>query len=139
VIERLRPYLMTFRDQRDLELFDLPDAPRPDPETPALPRFLPEYDNILLSPDDRSRIIPDFRGFPMPAGRGGELGSVLVDGFLSGMWRIIRGRGKVTLIIEPAALWTQAEHAAVVDEGAQLLTFVAADSQDHDIEVRALR
>jgi len=137
VIERLRPRLMTFRDERDRELFDLPDAPRPDPETPASPRFLPEYDNILLSHDDRSRIIPDNRGFPMPAGRGGELGSVLVDGFLAGMWRIVRGRGKVTMTIEPAASWTQAEHAAVVDEGVQLLTFVAADSRDHDVQVRA--
>ena len=137
VIERLRPRLMTFRDERDRELFDLPDAPRPDPETPASPRFLPEYDNILLSHDDRSRIIHDSRGLPMPAGRGGELGSVLVDGFLGGMWRIMRGRGKATLIIEPAARWSKADHIAVIDEGARLLTFVAAESRDHDVQVRA--
>jgi hypothetical protein len=138
VIERLRPRLMTFRDERGRELFDLPEAPRPDPEIPASPRFLPEYDNILLSHDDRTRIIHDNRGLPMPAGRGGELGSVLVDGFLGGMWRVMRGRGKATLMIEAAAAWTKAEHSAVVDEGARLLRFVAAESQDHDIVVRAL-
>jgi hypothetical protein len=135
VIERLRPRLLTFRDDRGRAHFDLPDAPRPDPGIPAPPRFLPEYDNILLSHDDRSRIIRDNRGLQLPAGRGGELGSVLVNGFLGGMWRIARQRGKATLMIEAAASWTRADHAAVVDEGARLLAFVAADTRDHDVQV----
>jgi hypothetical protein len=135
VLERLRPHLRTFRDERGRELFDLPGAPHPDPETPASPRFLPEYDNILLSHDDRVRIIPDNRGLPMPAGRGGELGSLLVDGFLGGMWRITRGRGKATLVIEAGGPWTKAEETAVVEEGARLLAFVAADAEDHDVQI----
>jgi hypothetical protein len=135
VIERLRPRFVTFRDERGRELFDLPDAPRPDPETPAPPRFLPEYDNILLSHDDRDRIIPGNHGLPMPAGRGGELGSLLVDGFLGGMWRITRQRGKVRLVIEPGGSLTRADRAAVTDEGARLLAFVAAEAGDHDIRV----
>ena len=64
----------------------------------------------------------------MPAGRGGELGSVLVDGFLGGMWRITRERGKATLVIEAGGSWTKADQTAVAEEGARLLAFVAADA-----------
>src|SRR5215204_4649189 len=137
VIERLRPRLVTFRDERGRELFDLPDAPRPDSETPAPPRFLPEYDNILLSHDDRGRIIGDTGSLPMPAGRGGELGSLLVDGFLGGMWRITRQRRKAMLVIEAGGSWTRANQATVVDEGERLLAFVASDTRDQDIQVIA--
>jgi hypothetical protein len=35
IFERIRSELVTFRDDRGRELFDLPDAPRPDPEMPA--------------------------------------------------------------------------------------------------------
>ena len=136
IIERLRPRLVTFRDERGRELFDLPDAPRPDPETPASPRFLPEYDNILLSHDDRGRIMRDNQGLPMPAGRGGELGSLLVDGFLGGMWRINRDRGKATLVIEAGGSWTKADRMAIAEEGARLLAFMGADVQDHDVQFR---
>jgi hypothetical protein len=88
VVERLRPRLVTFRDERGRELFDPPDAPRPDPDTPAAVRFLPEYDNLLLSHDDRSR-------FFRPEGREAlarvwtiGYGSVLADGVVSAVWRI---------------------------------------------------
>ena len=106
-------------------------------ETPAPPRFLPEYDNILLSHDDRCRIVRDNRGLPMPAGRGGELGSLLVDGFLGGMWRITRVARNATLVIEPGGSWTKSDHTAVVEEGARVLAFIAADSERYDVRVVA--
>jgi hypothetical protein len=115
VFERLRPQLRTFRDERGRELFDVPDAPFPDPETPAPVRFLPEYDNVALSHDDRSRIIgPDWPGQP-PAGPR-WIGSVLVDGFYSGRWRIT---AEGELRIEP-------ENDLVREEGARLLALSSA-------------
>lgn len=136
VFERLRPRLRTFRDERGRELFDLPDAPLPDPDTPAPPRFLPEYDNVLLSHDDRVRIASERGGLPTPAGRGSDYGSVLVDGYLAGMWRITRERGRAMLTIEPGSPWSPADRAAVASEGERLLAFVAPDAQDRAIRVR---
>ena len=135
VVERLRPRLISFRDERGRELFDLPDAPRPDPETPAPPRFLPEYDNILLSHDDRARITGTVSGVQIPAGTGSEYGAVLRDGFLAGMWRITRQQESASLAIEPAGAWSPADRAAVADEGTRLLAFVAGDTLDHDIQI----
>ncbi len=89
-VEALRPELVTVRDHDGRELFDLPDAPRPDPDTPAPPRFLPEYDNVLLGHADRSRIIPPGRSIPLPPGNGASLGTILVDGMYAGTWRIAR-------------------------------------------------
>ena len=82
VFESLRSELVTFRDESGAELFDLPDAPRPDPETSAPPRFLPEYDNVLLGHADRSRFFVS--GGPTPPG---WVGSVLVDGVYAGHWK----------------------------------------------------
>jgi len=97
VFERLRPRLMTFRDEAGRELFDLPGAPRPYPDTPAAARFLPEYDNLMLSHDDRSRVIPP----PVAARLTGFVGTFLVDGFVHGQWRADRGRGGATLVLDP--------------------------------------
>ena len=82
---RLRPDLRSFRDERGRELLDVPDGPLPDPATPAPPRLLPEYDNVFLSHEDRSRILAGtdpLRDLP----RGRLRGSVLVDGFVRGHW-----------------------------------------------------
>jgi winged helix DNA-binding protein len=83
IVERLD--LVTVRDDAGRELLDVPGAPYPDPDTPAPPRFLPEYDNLLLSHDDRTRILGDRR---LVYTTGGWTGSVLVDGFYAGTWRL---------------------------------------------------
>jgi hypothetical protein len=115
-VERLRPRLLAFRDERGAELFDLPDAPRPDPDTPAPPRFLPEYDNLLLSHDDRTRVIADpHRALVFTKG------AVLVDGFVRGTWKIERQKGSASLVVAPFASLAKQDRIALADEGARLL------------------
>jgi hypothetical protein len=137
VFERLRPGLETFRDGNGRELFDLPDAPRPDPETPAPTRFLPEYDNVLLGHADRSRIIPAGRRIPLPPGEGASRGTVLLDGWLAGEWHIERSRDRAAarLVVEPDDSVASADRAAIENEGAGLLGFVAPGLV-HVIDVR---
>ncbi len=119
-MERLRPQLRTFRDEIGVELFDLPDAPRPDPETPAPPRFLPEYDNAILSHADRRRIISD------EDRRRSITFILLVDGFARGTWKLARQRGVATLTITVAERLEHADRQAVEAEGARMLSFLAA-------------
>lgn len=138
VTERLRPRLRAFRDAGGGELFDLPDAPRPDPDTPAPPRFLPEYDNVLLSHADRTRIIPGRRSVPLPPGLGGTTGTVLIDGFWRATWKIRRPRGgAVTLRVEPFTQLSAEQAAAVTGEGTGLLAFVAPGAEASEIQLAA--
>jgi hypothetical protein len=123
VLERLRPRLRTFRDERGRELFDVPDGALPDPETPAPPRFLPEYDNVFLSHDDRSRIVSDDIRWSQRSVMEGRFGTVLVDGFIGATWKIIRAGGTATLRIEPVMPLGRRDMDAVAAEGERLLTF----------------
>jgi winged helix DNA-binding protein len=137
VVERLRPGLMVFRDTSGRELFDLPDAPRPDPDTPAPPRFLPEYDNALLSHADRTRIVCDEHRKRLITRNGRSFGTVLVDGFVRATWRIKRDRSSATLMVGTLERTSREDLAALKAEGARLLDFAAPDARDHRIQVAA--
>jgi hypothetical protein len=117
---RLRP----FRDEDGRVLLDLPDAPRPDADTPAPPRFLPEYDNLLLSHADRRRVNPAGRRVPLPPGNGAAMGTYLVDGVWSGTWRLVRGEA-TTLALEPFGD-APAVSGDVLDEAAALAAWLGA-------------
>lgn len=136
VLERLRPRLAVFRDEQGRDLFDLPDAPRPDPETPAPVRFVADFDNITLSHDDRTRVITrDWQKWRLA--QGNKLwGSVLVDGFVRGAWRIERTKGTATLLVTSgpeAADAVAADRDEIEAEGRELLAFAAQDRDTHDV------
>ena len=137
VVDDLRPELVTFRDEQGQELFDLPAAPRPDPATPAPPRFLYDYDNLLLSHADRSRVITDDyrRQVYPPYGPPPQL--VLIDGFTGGDWQVARERDTATLTIRPFIPLSAADTAALAEEGVRLLAFIAADAATRDVQVTA--
>ena len=135
VADRLRPRLRVYRDERGRELLDLPDASLPDPDTPAPPRFLPEYDNVLLSHADRTRVMAPERRVPLLPGNGGTSGTLLVDGVLAAEWRIERERGCAKRVVDPYEPLPRADAAEVADEGERLLGFAAAEAGDRDVRI----
>jgi len=129
--ERLRGRLTTYGDERGRELFDVPDGPLPDPETPAPVRFLPEYDNALLGHADRTRIIPKGRRIPLPPGDGARLGTILLDGMLAGEWHLERERdgARATIVVEPYERVDAAGRRAIEAEALELLGLIAPDHE----------
>ena len=133
VFERLRPRLITFRDGRGRELFDLPDAPRPDPGTPAPARFVPEFDNLILSHADRTRVIADEYRKAIASRNGMVPATVLLDGFVRGTWKTERSRARATLVITPFEPLAKDDRDALAEEGEQLIRFVGEGAEAFDI------
>ena len=129
VVEAMRPRLRVLQGEDGAELFDLPDAPILDEDTPAPPRFLPEYDNVLLGHADRSRF---FVPGVIPPGWAGNL---LVDGVFSGSWKLHRSRNAARLEVSLLRPVRKVEAATVEEEGERLLVF-AHPGAGHEVELR---
>jgi len=118
--ERLR--LRKYTDENGRELFDVPDGVLADPDSPAPPRFLPEFDNVLLSHADRTRIMSDeVRARWGNVKNGVFPASFLVDGFLRGTWRL----EKDALVVNPYRKLAKKDTSAVEREALRLLDFMA--------------
>ena len=135
VTGRLGTRLRAFAGPGGAELLDLPDAPRPDPDVPAPPRFLPEYDNLLLSYAERSRVIPHRRPVPLPPGHGATGGTLLVDGLWQADWKIVRGG----LEIEPFIPLSASDRDAIAAEGERLLGFATPAIAVRDVRFAPVR
>jgi hypothetical protein len=131
VVEALRPELRVFQGEAGEELFDLPEAPRPDPDTTAPVRFLAALDNVVLGHADRTRMMTDSqrRHIIVEA-------AVIVDGFVSALWGIKRDKGTAVLTVKLFSPLSANEEEAVTDEGARLLRFAAEDADHYDIRYR---
>jgi hypothetical protein len=135
VFERLRPTLLTFTDETGRELFDLPDAPRPPEDTDAPVRFLYDYDNILLSHADRSRMSSPDPVRPIEHRDNEPISTFLVDGVVAGAWRVARTRTSIVLRLSPILTLTPARIRELTGEGERLLAFLAPGIRDRDIQV----
>jgi hypothetical protein len=123
VLEELRPSLVTFADEQGTELFDLPSAPRPGGDVPAPVRLVAEFDNLILSHADRSRVISTENFKRFFTANGVLPGSVLIDGFVAGLWRLARNSGRATLTIE--LFGPEQDLDQVVSEAERMLAFCA--------------
>jgi hypothetical protein len=129
VIGRMRPGFRVFEDESGAELLDLPDAPIMDEDTPAPPRFLPEYDNVLLGHSDRSRF---FTSDAVPQGWAGNL---LVDGVFSGAWKIGRSKDRAQMSVRLLRKLPRRELAGVRQEADSLLALAHPDASDRLVAV----
>lgn len=135
VVAELKPELVTYRDEQGVELFDLPDAPLPPEDTPAPVRFLPEFDNILLSHANRTRIVADAyrKQVYLPGLR--VAATVLVDGFVQAAWKVDAKKTLATLTVEPFTPLRPTDRDAIADEAERLVRFVAPESRRHEVQV----
>jgi len=135
VLEGMRDRLEVFADERGRELFDLPGAPRPDAETPAPPRLLPEFDNLVLAYDDRTRVIADAHRPLVTTKNLRVKATFLLDGVVRGTWAIEVRRKVATLRLTPFQKLTARERKALEPEGEALLRFAEPDAKGRGIEV----
>ncbi|MGI5169174.1 winged helix DNA-binding domain-containing protein [Spirillospora sp. CA-253888] len=135
VLDRLRPRLRVFRDEQGRELFDLPDAPRPDAETPAPARFLPEFDSLVLAHADRTRVIADAHRPALTTKNLRVRATFLWDGFAAGLWELERKRKTATLRLRPFGDLPDAAVEALSAEGEDLLRFAEPDAAERTVAV----
>lgn len=132
-LEALRPELVTYRDEQGVELFDLPDAELLPPDAPAPERFLPEFDNLLLSHTNRTRVVADaFRSkVYLPGLR--VAATFLVDGFVAGVWKVEKSKGSAALSIEPFEELPKKSRTALGEEGEALVRFMEPDAKSYEV------
>lgn len=102
-------------------LYDLPGAPRPDGDTLTPPRLMAMWDSVLLAYKDRSRVIPpEYRKLVIRT-NGDVLPTLLVDGYVAGVWRSVEGGLEATAFHRlPDEVWE-----SLAAEARSLMVFLA--------------
>ncbi|MBH5318921.1 AlkZ family DNA glycosylase [Paenibacillus sp. GSMTC-2017] len=134
IVNNLMPLLRVWKNEEGIQLFDLLECSLPDCETPAPPRFLSEFDNMLISFNDRSRIMsPAYK--PLVFTNNGIVrATFLIDGFVQGLWSIQQTNKEAVLQIKPFEALHKVDLEALMDEGLRLLQF-ATPEHIHRISV----
>ena len=133
IVDRLRSNLCVYRDERGRELYDVRDGLFCDPATPAPVRFLPQYDNLFLAHVDRARVMDRIKWDSSFMHRG----TVFVDGFLSGAWKLSEQKRESTLVVELRTRVTATERRHVRREAERLLLFRTPDASARRLELRS--
>jgi Winged helix DNA-binding domain len=134
VFEALRPQLVAFRGERGGELFDLPDAPRPDPDVPAPVRLLPDWDNAIVGRADARLLLAEHRSSVFQPGLR-VLPTVLVDGVVAGTWKTERRRAAASLTVSLFGTQPARVRREIEAEGDSLLRFSEPDADTREVKV----
>jgi DNA glycosylase AlkZ-like len=102
-------------------LYDVPGAPLPSASTPAPPRLMAMWDSVLMAYADRSRVIPPGYRKIVTRMNGDVLPTVLVDGYVAGVWRAVPEGISVTAFCPlPGLAWD-----GLASEARALVPFLA--------------
>jgi Winged helix DNA-binding domain len=134
VFTGLRDELEIFEDEQGRELFDLPKAPRPGDDVPAPPRFLPEFDNLVLAHADRTRLLADEHRSAVVTKNLRVRATFLWDGSVAGTWKVERKRKAATLLLSPFESLPKRATKALAEEGEALLRFVEEDAESFEVK-----
>lgn len=105
--------------------YDVPDAPYAAAEVPAPVRLLGTYDNLWLSHQDRSHVVPDDVR-PRWMGTNGGVGhTIFVDGFMAGLWWLRDGRQGSVVEPDVFVKLTRSQRTELDEEIARVETFLA--------------
>lgn len=132
--EQMRPELITYRDEQGVELFDLPEMEIVSDDAPAPVRFLPEFDNLLLSHSNRTRVVDDAyrKQVYLPGLR--VAATFLADGFVAGVWKVAKSKGAATLTLQPFNVPDATTRAELEAEANALVRFVEPDAKQYAVE-----
>lgn len=125
-----------YRDEGKRELFDLPDMPLPDGDTPAPARFLPELDSLLVCHSTRIGVVsPEYRARIYP--KNGRLAAtIMTNGLVRGVWKIEKTKKAVILVVEPFEPLSADDQQALVEEGERLIRFAGEAEGATTFDVR---
>ncbi|MGZ9277120.1 MAG: winged helix DNA-binding domain-containing protein [Candidatus Limnocylindrales bacterium] len=114
-------------------LVDLVDAPEPDPDRPAPPRFLSRWDSVLIAYASRDRILPTKYRDDVIRKNGDFLPTFIVDGFVAGLWSAEVKGGAATLHLTPFSMIPAAERRALEAEAERLVRYVEPEADRHAV------
>jgi hypothetical protein len=134
MMETLRPKLLALHDDQGRELFDLLDAPRPDEDTEAPVRFLPEFDSLIVARADARFVAPGHRAsIFLSALR--VLPTVLIDGSVAATWTTARKKSVATVTIAQLMDFPTKTRVAVEDEAIAVLRFMESDARTFEVKM----
>jgi Winged helix DNA-binding domain len=133
VVKAMAGELVEFVDEQGRTLLDLPDAPRPEPDTPARPRLLARWDGLLLAHETRhrGRVLPAAHQATVITKNADVLPTFLLDGVVAGTWLPMRAPdGATRLDLRPFGQLRAADREALEAEGSRLLPLLGRSAYD---------
>jgi hypothetical protein len=117
-------------------LYDLPGAPRPDPDTPAPPRLLAAFDSALLAyaSKRRERIVPDELRDVVYERRNLQVRpTFLVDGRVAGIWKLEIRRRVATITLDSKVKLNARERKELIAEAERVARAVQPDANGYEV------